>query len=406
MTMHVVIVADGRSPTTRRYLASIRPLGYRITLVSTFPCAPVDGVEALYVLPVAFARTAGTQSGSGSLNPAMANRGSRKVVARFRSTLLSARYFVGPITLWAYQRKLVRLIHNLKPDLVHAMRIPFEGMLSRVVPEEYPLVVSVWGNDLTLHARGSLWMGNLTRQTLERANALVADTSRDIRLGRAWGFATKKPAMVIPGSGGVDLDEIARIRYNRIDPLTDFLPAGVPLVVNPRGFRPGSVRNDTFFEAIPLVLQRNPQVAFICPAMAGQPEAIQAIQKYHLKHKLYLLPHLPQPHLWDLFVRSSVVVSISQHDGTPNSLLEALACECFPVAGDIESLREWIVPGVNGLLVEPGKPDSTAEAILIALEQPGLRQRAAEMNKRLIRERADVQIVRERVRTFYNEVLK
>ena len=197
------------------------------------------------------------------------------------------------------------------------------------------------------------------------------------------------------------MTEIAQIRFNSKDLLTDFLPAGVPLVVNPRGFRPGSVRNDVFFSAIPLVLQRRPDVSFVCPAMAGQPEAIQAVQRYGLKNKLFLLPHLPQKNLWDLFVRATVMVSISQHDGTPNTLLEAMACGCFPVAGDIESIREWITPGVNGLLVEPTSPQGAAEAILTALDSPGLRKSAAEINQRLIAERAEVSVVRETIRAFY-----
>lgn len=404
--MHILVVADGRSPTTRRYIASVRELGYRLTLVSTFPCAPVEGIEASYVLPVAFAGSAGSQAGAGALNPALANQGMRTMVARFRSTFLTARYLLGPLTLPGYGHKLARMVKNLNPDLVHAMRIPFEGMLAKYTPPETPLVVSVWGNDLTLHAQGSLLMRRLTKQTLQRVNGLVADTSRDIRLGRAWGFQEDGPALVVPGAGGVDLREIDRIRFNRIDPLTDFLPAGIPLVVNPRGFRPGSVRNDTFFASIPLVLQRNPKVAFVCPAMAGQLEAVQALQRYNLKNRLFLLPHLPQPHLWDLFVRSTVMVSISQHDGTPNSLLEGLACECFPVAGDIESLREWITPGVNGLLVEPGKPSSAADAILEALENGKLRRQAAEINKALIRERAEVGLVRERIHSFYEGIAR
>lgn len=404
--MHILIVADGRSPTTRRYLSGVRALGHRLTLVSTFPCSPVDGVEALYVIPVAFARSAGSQAGAGADNPASANRGTRRTVAQFRSAFLSARYLFGPLTLPAYGRRLARMIKNLNPDLVHALRIPFEGMLAAHTPSNYPVVVSVWGNDLTLHAHGSFLMRRLTHQVLQRANGLVADTSRDIRLGRAWGFNQDGPTLVAPGSGGVALDEIERIRYNRIDPLTDFLPAGIPLVVNPRGFRPGSVRNDTFFAAIPLVLQRNPKVAFVCPAMAGQPEAVQAVQRYQLKNRLYLLPHLPQAHLWDLFVRSTMVVSISQHDGTPNSLLEALACECFPIAGDIESLREWITPGVNGLLVEPSKPASAAEAILTALENSELRRQAAEMNKKIIRERAEVSLVRAKIDQFYQSIVE
>jgi glycosyltransferase involved in cell wall biosynthesis len=69
-----------------------------------------------------------------------------------------------------------------------------------------------------------------------------------------------------------------------------------------------------------------------------------------------------------LFRRAAVAVSPSTHDGTPNTLLEAMACGCFPVAGDLESLREWINPDVNGLLVDPGDPHALADAILTALE--------------------------------------
>jgi glycosyltransferase involved in cell wall biosynthesis len=244
-------------------------------------------------------------------------------------------------------------------------------------------------------------MSAFTRRTLRRTQGLAADTGRDLRLGRWWGFSGQGPTLNVPGSGGVNLAEIERIRFTRYDLMTDYLPAGVPLVVNPRGFRPGSVRNDVFFAAIPLVLQRRPETAFVCPAMAGQPEALQAVQRYNLRSKLRLLPHLQQNLLWDLFVRASVMVSISQHDGTPNSLLEAMSCGCFPVAGDIESTREWITPGVNGLLVEPTSVQGTAEAIITALDSPALRNGAAQTNSRIIRERAEVGVVREKIREFY-----
>jgi glycosyltransferase involved in cell wall biosynthesis len=293
------------------------------------------------------------------------------------------------------------MVRNLQPDLVHGLRIPFEGMLASYTPAQVPLAVSVWGNDLTLHASGSALMGSLTRKTLRRANGLAADAHRDIRLGRAWGFEGDA-TLVAPGSGGVNLAEIGAIRYNRREPLTDFLPAGVPLVVNPRGFRPGSVRNDVFFASIPLVQERYPGVVFVCPGMAGQPEALRAMEQYHLKKHLYLLPHLSQTQLWDLFVRATVMVSISQHDGTPNTLLEAMACGCFPVAGDIESIREWITPGVNGLLAEPTRPAAVADAIQAALENPILRKNAADINAKLIRERAEVGAVREQIRAFYD----
>ena len=135
--------------------------------------------------------------------------------------------------------------------------------------------------------------------------------------------------------------------------------------------------------------------------MEGQSEALGWVQRLNLAKNVRLLPYLPQSQLWELFARAEISTSISTHDGTPNTLLEAMACACFPVVGDLEALREWITPGVNGLLVEPGKPQALADALLLALSQPELRARAAQINRRLIGERAEVGVVREKLSGFY-----
>ena len=117
-----------------------------------------------------------------------------------------------------------------------------------------------------------------------------------------------------------------------------------------------------------------------------------------------LLPALPHHDMADKFRSAAVLVSPSTHDGTPNTLLEGMACGCFPVAGDLESIREWITPGVNGLLVDPSDPNSLADAILSALEQPDLRMKAAEENRRIIAERAEYSQTMSRAETFYTRL--
>jgi glycosyltransferase involved in cell wall biosynthesis len=400
--MRVLLVADGRSPITRRWVRLAQRLGHDVVLVSTFPCAPLDGVEADVCLPVAFAALGGSVAGAGV---APVRRGAaRRVISAFRPLFLAGRYRLGPLTLRYYGPRLRWLVERIQPDLVHALRIPYEGMLAAWTPPGVPLALSIWGNDLTLHAAGSRAMAALTRGALTRADALFADAQRDVRLARAWGLAANRPALVVPGAGGLDLAELdaARAKVRRWG--SSFEPqvgAGSPLVVNPRGFRTGSVRQDTFFQALPLVLQRRPDARFACAAMAGQREALGWVERLGLGEQVILLPHLPQDDLWDLLARAEVTVSVSQHDGTPNSLLEAMALGAFPVAGDIESLREWITPGVNGLLVEPDKPQALAEAILLALDSPDLRLAAAEHNRRLVEERAAAGVVQEQVRLFY-----
>jgi glycosyltransferase involved in cell wall biosynthesis len=81
-----------------------------------------------------------------------------------------------------------------------------------------------------------------------------------------------------------------------------------------------------------------------------------------------------------------------------------MACGCFPIAGDLESIREWVTPGQNGLLVDPNDPQSIADAILLGLEQKGLRQNAAGLNAKLISARAEYETNMKRVVEFYQNL--
>jgi glycosyltransferase involved in cell wall biosynthesis len=177
-----------------------------------------------------------------------------------------------------------------------------------------------------------------------------------------------------------------------------------PVVVNPRGFR-AYVRNDTFFKAIPKLLKRVPSAAFLCPAMAGQHEATEWIERLQIGDAVHLLPKLAPADLAVVFRRAQVSVSPSEHDGTPNTLLEAMACGTYPVAGDLQSIREWIEDGKNGTLVDPASADQVAEAIAHALEDTELRERAAEENIRLVETRADYEEGMQRAQSFYERLL-
>lgn len=405
--MRILILADGRSPTTQNWLKGLLGRGQSVSLLSSFPCAePLAGLESFRVLPIAYSQLAG-----GS-NPAQGNgtQGqitlARRLVRRFRGIFLTGRYWLGPLSVRRLRERLMQEVAQVQPDLVHALRIPYEGMLASATPAAVPLVVSTWGNDLTLHARGSPWMRSLTIATLQRADGLISDTQRDVRLAHAWGFTDDKPVLVVPGAGGLPLDAIRAVRSEGVEDILGVaLQPDQPLIVNPRGIRPGSLRTDTFFQAIPMILNHFPEAVFACPGMAGQPEALGWMERLNLDYsKVRLLPSIPQASLWALFKRAQVMVSVSQHDGTPNSVLEGMACGSFPVAGDIESLREWITPGVNGLLVSPADPNGLADAICLVLENDTLRARAARENEELVARRADIGPVMQQVEDFYHAI--
>lgn len=386
--MNILFIADGRSPIAINWIRYFVDHDHEVHLLSTYASRPEIKLASYQHVPVPFSAAA--------KNSLTRNGNVRKLLPVGVRTKL--RQWIVPFTLSRMVEQVKPAIARIKPDLIHAMRIPYEGMLAAMVDPGPPLLISVWGNDFTLHAPSSSRMAHLTRYALNRADALHSDCQRDISLAQVWGFSSSKASIVLPGGGGVQLD----LFY---PPTANYIRSEQKTVINPRGMR-AYVCNHAFFQSIPLVLERLGATQFVCPAMETESKAKHWIKDMRIEDHVALLPMQTRKQMADLFRKSHVVVSPSIHDGTPNTLLEAMACGCFPVVGDIESLREWITPGVNGMLVDPRDPAAIADATVSGLENRKLRDQAIETNLNLVAERADYQTVMPRAEKYYYQIVK
>jgi glycosyltransferase involved in cell wall biosynthesis len=380
--MRILFVADGRSPIAQNWIRYFVERGDAVHLASTFACSVPFPIRELAIIPVAF-------SGLKKVSQRPGTAPARTVGLR-----IAVRQWFGPLTIRRAAGRLRAFMERVKPELVHAMRIPYEGMLAADAYSGIPLIVSTWGNDFTLHASSTRLMSHYTRWTMQVADALHADCQRDVRLAREWGFGKEKPALVAPGNGGIRTD----VFYPPANPVEE------PVILNPRGFRP-YVCNEAFFQAIPRVLAKQPRAKFVFALMRGEPQAEHWIQELKIQQAVELLPPLSHFQTAEVFRRAQIVASPSVHDGTPNSLLEGIACGCFPVAGDLESIREWIMPGENGLLCEPTSPPSIAGELVTAIENKSLRQKAAGLNRNMISARAEYTSNMKRAAEFYQRVI-
>jgi glycosyltransferase involved in cell wall biosynthesis len=382
--MKILFVADGRSPISQSWIRYFVERGDDVFLASTFQCDLDFPVKQLQFTPVAFSSLKKQAAPS-------ANASSRTLRLR---TLI--RPWLGPLTIPHSAKRLRTFIREVQPDLVHALRVPYEGMLAAQACRGVPLIVSIWGNDLTLHAPSAPLMKYYTRKVMRVTHALHADVERDIRLAHdEWGLSKEKPTLVTPGNGGVRGD----VFYPPSEPVMN------PVIINPRGFR-AYVRNDMFFQAIPLVLAKRADAKFICTSMKGDAQAEQWIEELRIEGALELLAPVPHKEMGALFRGAQILVSPAIHDGAPNSLLEGMACGCFPIAGDLESIREWITHGRNGLLIDPNDPQSIADGILLGLEREDLRREAAGLNAKIISARAEYGMNMKKAAQFYESVLK
>ena len=407
--MHICYVADARSPIAKNWISHFVARNHEVTVISSYPCKSNEIPGARIIeFPVAFSSLSRLRRSGHATNsqwqpskPSLSRLDTGKLLAVSNQI----RTWIAPLQIERKRVPLSAIMHDLRPDIVHAMRLPFEGFLAAAAVDETPLLISVWGNDFTLFANRSRRLSKITDTALLRADGLHCDCRRDIELAFARGFSRIKPCRVLPGGGGIQIARYQELQVNRELLCRYKIPADVPLVINPRGVRV-YVHNDSFFRSIPAVLKQVPNAFFIAVGMSGNSVAERWIRQSAVGNSVRLLPTVSREELAILFTASAVSVSPSSHDGTPNTLLESMACGCFPVAGELESVREWISDGDNGLLCDPRDASALARSIVRALRDSDLRARAAARNRMLIGNRADYLNVMCEAQALYEEVVR
>jgi glycosyl transferase family 1/glycosyl transferase family 4 len=354
-TIRVLLVADVRSPTTWGWVDAIRSAGIIVL--------GLNGKEwpenrAFY--------SSGQRSRIGARQQlasfASATPRRLKLTQGFRRT-------TGPLLASMRSRRLKRAIARTRPDIIHALRIPCEAMeAAAACPQDIPLAVSIWGNDLTLQASINRLIARATRRVLMETNLLFADCQRDIDLAKNWGLQVRTATSVLPGGGGIDLARVAKAKRVSALRLEDLEWVNHRLIVNPRGCRE-YVRNDILLEALSLLRSEIDSDVRIVFVDAAHDEGLRRrIENHSLSEKIIVTEKLAPTRILSLFCRTEISVSITEHDGTPNSLLEAMAAGAIPVCGDIPSIREWIVHGTNGFLAPSDNPRAVADALLNSLQ--------------------------------------
>jgi len=85
---HICLIADGRSPTTVRWIQMLEKWGFKISLVSTYPMLDELDVDQTFILPVAF-----SNAGKSQNNPTITSPHKK---LPFRKQLIQTGSRIGP----------------------------------------------------------------------------------------------------------------------------------------------------------------------------------------------------------------------------------------------------------------------------------------------------------------------
>lgn len=107
----------------------------------------------------------------------------------------------------------------------------------------------------------------------------------------------------------------------------------------------------------------------------------------------------------ELLARAQALVLISNWEGFPLSILEAMRAGLPVVASDVGGVKEQVTNGLNGFLVPRGGQAALQERLTTLITGPGLRARLGASGRKLFEDRFTVGQMVENTLSVYRDVL-
>ncbi|PCI39787.1 MAG: hypothetical protein COB53_02640 [Elusimicrobia bacterium] len=298
-------------------------------------------------------------------------------------------------------QKLALVIHETKPDIVHA--IMYQGIqLARAVRRlgyaDFKLVTSPRVNYRT-RTPFSLFVDGI----LKKADDLLIAESESSRkyLVDKLSYDEKKTLTIHNGVdiAGWSVSKADRKERREMIGITDkdFLIGSVGRLNEQKG-------HPHLVDAMAALLPKHPELKCVILGEGPEHASLQTrIDSHGIGTQVGLLGEQDNITAWlsafDVFVLPSL------WEGFPNALLEAMALGLPVIASGVDGVPEAIMHGTSGLIVQPGDPNAITTAVSDLLDDKKLRERLGDEAKKVVNENFKLVTMIERYETAYQAVL-
>lgn len=283
------------------------------------------------------------------------------------------------LMLWQLMRKVkptITLPYTIKPVIYGTIAAWLAG-----VPHRYALVTGL-GYAFTGTRSGLVTrlVRTLYRFSLRRAHMVFFQNPDDERLFRQLSLLPASvPSVVVNGSG---VDVVAFANH----PLPPGSPAFLMIarLLGDKGVR-------EYAEAARRIKRQHPDVSFrLVGWIDSNPDAIVQgeLDAWVADGSIEFLGKLTD--VRPAIAASTVYVLPSYREGTPRTVLEAMAMGRPIITTDAPGCRETVVDGENGYLVPTQSVDALVEAMLRFIDDPALAERLGTRSRKIAVDKYDV----------------
>jgi glycosyltransferase involved in cell wall biosynthesis len=293
--------------------------------------------------------------------------------------------------------KIMRIVKAIKPDIVHAhfiAKFGFHGALLGF----HPLVMSAWGSDVLVIPNKSKLLWHFSKFSMKKADKIYA-VSKDMETKIVSSFGIPNNCInVVPF--GVDMT-----LFHPKSSLSE-KQDGKTSVFSNRNFL--EVYNiETLINAIPMIIGKKKNIHFVIKGSGPMEMSLKKLANDLNVNEYVTFVGWTEYHDMPKYLHNcDIYVSTAISDGTPVSVLEAMACGKACIVTDVGGVGEWIEDGVSGCLIPPQKPQILAEKILELGRDPSKCEVLGKEAHRVITERGDWYNIMEWVRDDYKTLVR
>ena len=270
-----------------------------------------------------------------------------------------------------------RLVHSL-------VEVPY-ACVARWIAERrsLPYLVTLHGSYATKwahHPADRFLFG----PALRRASCLVAVSNRTAAKARL--HLPEAPIEIIPN--GVDLEAFACAAGERSAARSGLgLTAGDKLILSVGALKPRK-GFDTLLEAFAIVRRSAPGARLLIIGSGDPAPYHDLARRLGIADTVQFLANVPEEelprlyHAADLFALLPKELSTGEMEGFGLVYLEAAACGKPAVGARSGGVADAVIDGHTGLLVDPGRPEQAARALLALLNDEELARRLGENGRR------------------------